>query len=129
MNRLDPLTLAEEIEGRGFKNQIYDKMIQLKTGILFATACQLGALAAEADEPLRKISFLYGYESGRRTRWRTTSRSGAPFGAREHSSRRNGRLSAGPVAFCPGASPLRPVLFAGADPSLGAAAAEFFRAA
>ena len=127
---LDPLTLAQEIKGGGFKNQIYDRMIQLKTGILFATACQLGALAAEADDPLRKISFLYGLRIGEAYQMADDLKE-----VEHHLGQRNilpGEMAALAPALLHFVPELNPyVLFhlQGADPSLGAAAAEFFRAA
>jgi len=60
----DPLMLAEEIESNRLKDQLYNQIIQLKTGILFGTACHLGALAAKSDGNLVKISFRYGLRIG-----------------------------------------------------------------
>lgn len=61
---LDPLMLAEAIESNTWKNQLYDEIIRLKTGVLFGTACQLGVLAANGDGNLVKISFRYGLYIG-----------------------------------------------------------------
>jgi len=61
---LDPLGLALEIESNGSIGQLYEKIIHLKTGILFGTACHLGAIAAEADHELRRISYRYGLRIG-----------------------------------------------------------------
>jgi len=60
----DPLMLAEEIESNRLKDQLYNQIIQLKTGILFGTACHLGALAANGDGNLVKISFRHGLRIG-----------------------------------------------------------------
>lgn len=61
---LDPLMLAEVIESDIWKDQLYDEIIRLKTGVLFGTACQLGALAANGDAKLGEISFRYGLRIG-----------------------------------------------------------------
>ena len=61
---LDPLGLANEIESNRFSGQLYENIIHLKTGILFGTACRLGAIAAEASQELRKISYRYGLRIG-----------------------------------------------------------------
>ena len=61
---LDPLGLANEIESNRFSGQLYENIIHLKTGILFGTACHLGAIAAEASQELRKISYRYGLRIG-----------------------------------------------------------------
>jgi hypothetical protein len=61
---LDPSMLAGEIESNRIDGKLYEKIIRLKTGILFGTACQLGALAARADGRLGKISFGYGIRIG-----------------------------------------------------------------
>lgn len=42
----------------------YEKIIYLKTGVLFAAACQLGALAAKADEKLTQAYRYYGLNLG-----------------------------------------------------------------
>jgi geranylgeranyl pyrophosphate synthase len=61
---LDPLGLAREIESNRFSGQLYENIIHLKTGVLFGTACHLGAIAAEANHELRKISYRYGLRIG-----------------------------------------------------------------
>lgn len=61
---LDPLGLANEIESNRFSGQLYENIIHLKTGILFGTACHLGAIAAEASQELKKISYRYGLRIG-----------------------------------------------------------------
>ena len=57
---LDPRALASEIESQALRDGLYEKIIRLKTGILFGTACRLGALAAKADGQMGDISFQYG---------------------------------------------------------------------
>jgi hypothetical protein len=42
----------------------YDKIIHLKTGILFGMACRLGAIAAETDDKLTEASYRYGVRIG-----------------------------------------------------------------
>lgn len=61
---LDPLMLAAEIESNRMNEKLYERIIHLKTGILFGTACQLGALAAKAEGKIREISFRYGLRIG-----------------------------------------------------------------
>lgn len=61
---LDRLGLAKEIESNRFSGQLYENIIHLKTGILFGTACHLGAIAAEANHELREISYRYGLRIG-----------------------------------------------------------------
>ena len=61
---LDPLSLAAEIESGRMDKKLYERIIHLKTGILFGTACHLGALAAKADGRLGEISFQYGLRIG-----------------------------------------------------------------
>jgi hypothetical protein len=61
---LDPAGLAKEIASNRFSGQLYENIIHLKTGILFGTACHLGAIAAEANQELRKISYQYGLRIG-----------------------------------------------------------------
>jgi hypothetical protein len=61
---LDPLGLAREMESNRSIGQLYESIIHLKTGILFGTACHLGAIAAEANDELRKISYRYGLRIG-----------------------------------------------------------------
>ncbi len=51
---LDPCALLETLEADRFEAALYEKIIYLKTGVLFAAACQLGALAAKAGEKLRQ---------------------------------------------------------------------------
>jgi geranylgeranyl pyrophosphate synthase len=61
---LDTLMLAELIESNIWKDQLYDEIIRLKTGVLFGTACQLGALAANGGGKLGEIAFRYGLRIG-----------------------------------------------------------------
>ena len=61
---LDPLDVIREIESHSLDGQWYDKIIHLKTGILFGTACRLGAIAANADGGTREISYRYGLRIG-----------------------------------------------------------------
>ena len=61
---VDPLVLAREIESNRLDNGFYEKIVSLKTGNLFGAACRLGAIAAEADEPLKERSECYGLRIG-----------------------------------------------------------------
>jgi hypothetical protein len=61
---LDPSALAIEIESNRFRNNLYERIIYLKTGILFGTACQLGALSADTNGALGTICFRYGLKIG-----------------------------------------------------------------
>jgi geranylgeranyl pyrophosphate synthase len=61
---LDPSALAREIESNRFRNNLYERIIYLKTGVLFGTACQLGAIAANTNGRLGTISFGYGVKIG-----------------------------------------------------------------
>ena len=61
---LDPSALAKEIESNRLRENLYERIICLKTGILFGTACQLGAIAARSNEKLGTVSFRYGAKIG-----------------------------------------------------------------
>jgi hypothetical protein len=61
---LDPLDVIREIESDRLDHQWYDKIIHLKTGILFGTACRLGAIAASTDIRTRENSYQYGLRIG-----------------------------------------------------------------
>ncbi len=61
---LDPLMLSEALESGQWKGALYEKIIHLKTGILFGAACQLGAIAAQAGSRLQEICFRYGVRIG-----------------------------------------------------------------
>ena len=61
---LDPPVLAGEIEAGRASGQTYEKIIRLKTGMLFGTACRLGSIAAGADDNLRERSYRYGLRMG-----------------------------------------------------------------
>jgi geranylgeranyl pyrophosphate synthase len=43
---------------------LYERIIHLKTGILFGAACELGAVAAEADDKLQQEWRRYGLRIG-----------------------------------------------------------------
>jgi hypothetical protein len=45
-------------------DRLYEKIIHLKTGILFGAACRLGAIAAQADDRLRESFHRYGLGIG-----------------------------------------------------------------
>lgn len=53
-----------EQAGSDWNGDLYEKIIHLKTGILFETACELGALAAEADDRVKRQCMCYGAQIG-----------------------------------------------------------------
>jgi hypothetical protein len=61
---LNPLDVIRKIESDRMDHQWYDKIIHLKTGILFGTACRLGAIAASTDIRTRESSYRYGLRIG-----------------------------------------------------------------
>lgn len=61
---LDPSALVKEIESNRFRGNLYKRIIYLKTAILFGTACQLGAIAANRNGALGATSFRYGAKIG-----------------------------------------------------------------
>ena len=61
---LDPLEVIREIKSEEMDGQLYDRIIHLKTGILFGTACRLGAVAANADVTKRESAYRYGLRIG-----------------------------------------------------------------
>ena len=61
---LDPLALAEELESDRLPDKLYEKIIHLKTAILFGTACRLGAIAAGADLKLGEAAYRFGIKIG-----------------------------------------------------------------
>jgi geranylgeranyl pyrophosphate synthase len=61
---LNPSALLEEMEAYGLEAALYEKIIYLKTGILFGAACQLGAVAANADDHLQHVWRRYGVKIG-----------------------------------------------------------------
>lgn len=61
---LNPSQLAREIQSNCLDERLYEKIIHLKTGILFGAACRLGAVAAGADSELQERSYRYGLRIG-----------------------------------------------------------------
>lgn len=61
---LEPLPLARAVENGALPPGLYEDIIDLKTGILFGTACQLGALAADAQDAMTDRLHLYGRRLG-----------------------------------------------------------------
>lgn len=61
---LDSLSLLQEIEAEGADQVPYEKIIYLKTGVLFGAACQLGAVAAGVDTDMCKVWSNYGRKIG-----------------------------------------------------------------
>jgi geranylgeranyl pyrophosphate synthase len=60
---LDPTSLLERME-REWDGELYEKLIYLKTAVLFAAACELGALAAKADDRRLQAWRRYGLKIG-----------------------------------------------------------------
>jgi Polyprenyl synthetase len=61
---LEPMRLERYLESPQRNGRLYEKIIYLKTGILFGAACRLGAIAAEAGSDLRDSVFRYGARIG-----------------------------------------------------------------
>jgi geranylgeranyl pyrophosphate synthase len=61
---LDPHALVAEIEAGRITTALYERIIRLKTGVLFGAACQLGALAAGAGGPVQERWLAYGLRVG-----------------------------------------------------------------
>jgi geranylgeranyl pyrophosphate synthase len=61
---LDPRGLAGDIENGTVDGRLYDNIILLKTGILFGTACLLGARASGASVRLCGRAYRYGLRIG-----------------------------------------------------------------
>lgn len=57
---LDAAMLAREIDSRPSSNRFYEKIIHLKTGVLFAAGCRLGAIAAKAEGRFKENAYQYG---------------------------------------------------------------------
>ncbi len=61
---LDPSSLVLAIEKNRIDAGLYPKIISLKTGVLFGAACELGAVAAGADDKSRQSWRRYGLKIG-----------------------------------------------------------------
>ncbi len=61
---LNPSWLLEAMEGNRIDAELYPKIIFLKTGVLFGAACELGAVAAGADDRTRQLWRQYGLKIG-----------------------------------------------------------------
>ena len=61
---LNPSALLEEMEAYGLEAALYEKIIYLKTGILFGAACQLGAVVAKAGDQFQHVWGRYGAKIG-----------------------------------------------------------------
>ena len=80
---LDPLNLSREMAADRDGGRLYEKIIRLKTGILFGAACHLGAISAGADRGSVKRPFSSEYTSGRPIRLPMTwARSGCTCSTR-----------------------------------------------
>lgn len=60
----NPISLIGEIESNRLNGELYEKIIRLKTGTLFAAACQLGSIAADAPAELSQRFHRYGSRIG-----------------------------------------------------------------
>jgi len=63
----EPLThgdLTPLVRHPSGRNGLYDKIIRLKTGVLFGAACELGAIAASASNRVREAARQYGLRMG-----------------------------------------------------------------
>jgi hypothetical protein len=61
---LGPAGLAEIIGNEQMDGKVYKEIIRLKTGVLFGTACELGAIAAGAEDHIRRAAHNYGLRIG-----------------------------------------------------------------
>jgi hypothetical protein len=61
---LDPVPFLEEVAMGRLDGALYEKIIRLKTGILFGASCQLGAVAALAGEEQQQVWHRYGMRIG-----------------------------------------------------------------
>jgi geranylgeranyl pyrophosphate synthase len=61
---LDGPEMAALMQSGGGSGSLYEKIIQLKTGVLFAAACELGAIAAGAGAEVRARMRSYGMRVG-----------------------------------------------------------------
>jgi hypothetical protein len=64
MEPCDPARLIEEIASGHMNGNLYEKIIHLKTGVLFEAACELGAISAGADHEIRRRCIRYGARIG-----------------------------------------------------------------
>jgi geranylgeranyl pyrophosphate synthase len=61
---LDPADFAAELAAGRIGAGFYERIIHLKTGVLFGAACRLGAYAAGAGAPLAERACRYGMQIG-----------------------------------------------------------------
>lgn len=61
---IDPAGLADEIGSGRWPRDRYDKIIALKTSVLFGAACELGARSAGAGQEIGQSFFRYGSRLG-----------------------------------------------------------------
>jgi geranylgeranyl pyrophosphate synthase len=62
--RIDPTDIEQAVRDGSLGPALYDRVIQLKTGALFAAAAELGAITAEANPGLRQASAEFGARIG-----------------------------------------------------------------
>lgn len=61
---LAPGDLAALVGHASRRNGLYERIIHLKTGVLFGAACELGAIAASASKKVRDAACRYGLRTG-----------------------------------------------------------------
>ena len=61
---LDRLKFERLAREGNYRPETYERVIHLKTGVLFAAAAQLGAIAAKASAPERRRAFNFGARLG-----------------------------------------------------------------
>lgn len=60
-----PQKLIEDIVSGRYRSEVYETIIALKSGTLFGTACELGAISAAADKNTREAFRRYGASIGK----------------------------------------------------------------
>jgi len=56
----DPSAFIEQMTSNSWRDNHYEKIIHLKTGVLFEAACELGAISAGVNEEIRLKCMRYG---------------------------------------------------------------------
>lgn len=64
MEPVDPARLGRELAAGGLDGGAYEKIIRLKTAVLFEAACELGAVCADAGAEARRCCVRYGARIG-----------------------------------------------------------------
>ena len=61
---MDPQDLARGVTEGRYRPELYDRIIHLKTGVLFGAAAKVGAVAAGASPAMRTLAFEWGARVG-----------------------------------------------------------------